>query len=104
MLSDDRPFELPNWAARLLDPAIAAGVTLVLAGIGVSSSLRALAVGSLLVIPYLAGTIDGRDGLVRVAFEEVVIVAAWLAGESVRARRQYVAQLQARATYLERER
>src|SRR5262249_6215414 len=42
--------------------------------------------------------------LVRLGFEEAVIVAAWLAGEMARTRRLYLAQLEARAQVLERER
>jgi signal transduction histidine kinase len=184
VLRDDRPFELPGWANRLLDPAIALGMTLLLAGIAVSSSanqdgvgrqvvvplafalsqgvpllwrrrrpmlvlaivvasalllwtaagtrgappavlialytvasltdrrtsLRALVLASLVVLPYAADTTaplrGGREPFqfVRLGFQEAVIVAAWLAGEAVRARRQYLAQLEMRAAQLEHER
>ena len=184
VLRDDRPVELPRWARRLVDPAIALGVTVILAGISVTSSenrvgvgrqvivpllfaisqglpllwrrrrpmlvlyvvvgatlplwlavgtrpaplavlialytvasltdratsLRALGVASILVLPYLGDTLTHLRGarepfqLVRLGFLEAVIVASWLAGETVRARRQYLAQLEARAVQLERER
>jgi signal transduction histidine kinase len=74
------------------------------------ASLRGLAVGAFAALPFLVDDVVASLGvrapfqLGRFAFVVVLLAASWLAGEALRARRQYLAELEARAERLERER
>jgi signal transduction histidine kinase len=74
------------------------------------TSLRALAVSALIGLPYVIDTATHIVGdklpfqLFRLGFEGAIVAAAWFAGEMVRARAAYLAELEARANRAERER
>jgi signal transduction histidine kinase len=74
------------------------------------TSLQALAVSAVIGVPYAIETAMHLSGekfpfqLFRLGFEAATVAAAWFAGEMVRARRAYLAELEARAVRAERER
>ncbi|HYZ30320.1 MAG TPA: histidine kinase, partial [Thermoleophilaceae bacterium] len=77
---------------------------------GRRTSLRGLAVTAVIGLPYAIDTLKHLSGekfpfqIVRLGFEAATVAAAWFAGEMVRARRAYLAELEARALRAERER
>ena len=74
------------------------------------TSLQALGISAAIGVPYALATLEHLRGdkfpfqLLRLGFEGATVAAAWFAGEMVRARRAYLAELEARALRAERER
>lgn len=102
---------VPYWILDYVDTGMSASVLVLLYTVATTverpRSLRhALAVGGLLTCVMIAGVISDEENLpvIAVVGNVVIFVTAWTIGDSLRNRRAYLAEVEARAERAERDR